>query len=335
VPGLRLVKEALREGVSVPRPGRRPSVARAARAAGRPSPALPALPAARWCRLLRRATLGAVQRQFRQVDVFTETPYRGNPVAVVLDADGLTDEQMQRFAHWTNLSETTFVLPPDEAGADYRVRIFMPGGELPFAGHPTLGTCHAWLEAGGQPARAGVVTQQCAAGLIAIRQTEAGLAFAAPPLLRAGPVDESLLLRIASVLGISRSDVVDAQWADNGPGWVAVLLSSADAVLALQPGLVDLDLGVAGLYPPGSPQALEVRAFFPKDGATAEDPVTGSLNASLAQWLLGSGQLTAPYSVSQGTALGRRGRVHVSQDPDGAIWVGGGTVTCVYGLADL
>jgi PhzF family phenazine biosynthesis protein len=180
-----------------------------------------------------------------------------------------------------------------------------------------------------------VVTQQCAAGLIAIRQTEAGLAFAAPPLLRAGPVDESLLLRIASVLGISRGDVVDAQWADNGPGWVAVLLSSADAVLALQPGLVDLDLGVAGLYPPGSPQALEVRAFFPKDGATAEDPVTGSLNASLAQWLLGSGQLTAPYSVSQGTALGRRGRVHVSQDPDGAIWVGGGTVTCVYGLADL
>ena len=263
------------------------------------------------------------------------TPYRGNPVAVVLDGDGLTDEQMQRFAHWTNLSETTFVLPPAAAGADYRVRIFTPGGELPFAGHPTLGTCHAWLEAGGQPAGADVITQQCAAGLVPVRRTADGLAFAAPPLLRAGPVDESLRTQIAAVLGLSKPDIIDAQWADNGPGWVAVLLQDAAAVLALRPGLTDLELGVAGRYPPGSPQALEVRAFFPKDGATVEDPVTGSLNASLAQWLLGSGQLTAPYQVSQGTALGRQGRVHISQDPDGIIWVGGGTVTCVSGSVNL
>jgi PhzF family phenazine biosynthesis protein len=276
-----------------------------------------------------------VTRQFRQVDVFTDTPYLGNPVAVVLGAKGLSDEQMQSFARWTNLSETTFVLPPRDRGADYWVRIFTPGGELPFAGHPTLGTCHAWLEAGGHPASPDVITQECGAGLVAIRRTEAGLAFAAPPLLRSGPVDEETTARVTKELNIARDDVVDIQWADNGPGWIAVLLSSADAVLAVKPGTVDLDIGIAGPYPPGSPEALEVRAFSPQVGSAVEDPVTGSLNASVAQWLLGTGRVAAPYVASQGTALGRRGRVHISLDDDGQVWVGGGTITCITGTAEL
>jgi PhzF family phenazine biosynthesis protein len=272
-------------------------------------------------------------RPFRQVDVFTTEPYRGNPVAVVLDGEGLTDAQMQRFAHWTNLSETTFVLPATVADAHYRVRIFTPMAELPFAGHPTLGTCHAWRSS--VESAPETVVQECAAGLIKVRQTPDGLAFAAPPLLRSGPVDENLIVHIATLLHIERADIVEASWADNGPGWVAVMLVDAEAVLSVRPGLVDLDLGVVGPYPPGSPEAFEVRAFFPKDGATTEDPVTGSLNASLAQWLLGSGRVTAPYVASQGTALGRRGRVHISTDADGTIWVGGGTVTCVDGDVEL
>jgi PhzF family phenazine biosynthesis protein len=268
--------------------------------------------------------------QFRQVDVFTDTPYLGNPVAVVLGADGLSDEQMQQFANWTNLSETTFVLPPRDAGADYLVRIFTAARELPFAGHPTLGTCHAWLEAGGRPAGPDAVVQECAAGLITVRRTEVGLAFAAPPLVRSGPVDEQIAERVAQGLNVPRSDIVDIAWADNGPGWVAVLLASAEAVLAVKPGALDLDVGVAGPYPDGSPEALEVRAFTPVV-MSLEDPVTGSLNASLGQWLLGSGRLSSPYVASQGTALGRRGRVHVSQDDAGQVWVGGGTVTCITG----
>ncbi|HEV2239723.1 MAG TPA: PhzF family phenazine biosynthesis protein [Streptosporangiaceae bacterium] len=274
-------------------------------------------------------------RAFCQVDVFTTTPYLGNPVAVVLDADGLADEDMARFARWTNLSETTFVVPPDADGADYRVRIFTPAVELPFAGHPTLGTCHAWLSAGGTASRDGVIVQQCGAGLVPIRQTADGLAFAAPPLLRSGPVDDPLVDHLAVVLGIDQAAIVDSQWADNGPGWVAVLLGSAEEVLALRPNVTDLDVGVVGPYPAGSPQAFEVRAFFPVYGATAEDPVTGSLNASLAEWLLRTGRATAPYVVSQGTALRREGRVHISVDDAGAIWVGGGTVTCVTGQVDL
>jgi PhzF family phenazine biosynthesis protein len=273
-------------------------------------------------------------RPFAQVDVFTTTPYRGNPVAVVLDGESLAVEQMQRFAHWMNLSETTFVLPPTVPGADYQVRIFTPTAELPFAGHPTLGTCHAWL-AGDRTPAGDVVVQQCAAGLVTVRRTADGLAFAAPPLVRSGPVEEPLVEHIASILGIPRDGILDAEWADNGPGWAAVLLASAQAVLALRPGVVDLDLGVVGPYPPGSPEMFEVRAFFPKDGATAEDPVTGSLNASLAQWLLRTGRARVPYVASQGTALGRSGRVHVSSDPDGTIWVGGGTVTCVRGQVEL
>jgi PhzF family phenazine biosynthesis protein len=276
-----------------------------------------------------------VTRPFCQVDVFGSAPYRGNPLAVVLDGEGLSTEQMQRFAHWMNLSETTFVLPPSGEGADYQVRIFTPVAELPFAGHPTLGTCHAWLEAGGTPHRAGVIVQQCGAGLVTLRRTSDGLAFAAPPVLRDGPVDEGMLAHIAAVLRIDRAAIVDASWADNGPGWVAVMLASADAVLAVRPGAVDLDLGLVGAYPPGSPAAFEVRAFFPKDGVTTEDPVTGSLNASLAAWLLSSGYAQAPYVASQGTVLGRAGRVHISRDPGGTIWVAGATVTCITGQADL
>lgn len=274
-------------------------------------------------------------REFREVDVFTATPYRGNPVAVVLDAEGLSTDEMQRFAHWTNLSETTFVLPPSMPGAHYRVRIFTPVAELPFAGHPTLGTCHAWRSAGGTPGPADMITQECGAGLVTVRRDADGLAFAAPPLVRSGPVDEQLTRRLVAALGVERADVVDAQWVDNGPGWAAVLLANADAVLALRPGFVDLSVGVVGPHPLGSPQAFEVRAFFPKDGVLVEDPVTGSLNASLAQWLLGTDRASAPYVASQGTALGRRGRVHVSRDPDGTIWVGGGTVTCVTGQVEL
>ena len=274
-------------------------------------------------------------RPFSQVDVFTSVPYHGNPVAVVHDAAGLDTAEMQRFAHWMNLSETTFVLPPSTPGADYRVRIFTPTLELPFAGHPTLGTCHAWLEAGGSPRADDVIVQECTAGLITLRRTPAGLAFAAPPLIREGPVDDDLLQQVAEALRISRSDIVDAAWADNGPGWIAVLLASADQVLALKPGVTDLDLGVVGPHPPGSATAFEVRAFFPKDGVTVEDPVTGSLNASLAMWLLATGRATAPYVASQGTALGRSGRVHISRDADGTIWVAGDTVTCVSGQVRL
>jgi PhzF family phenazine biosynthesis protein len=276
-----------------------------------------------------------VKRAFRQVDVFSTGPLTGNPLAVVLDGDGLSDVEMQRFANWTNLSETTFLLRPSAAEADYAVRIFTPVLELPFAGHPTLGSCHAWLGSGASPKRPDVIVQECAAGLIRIRRSDDSLAFEAPPLIRSGPVEESLVGHAAEVLGIGRGDIVDAQWADNGPGWLAVLLESADAVRALHPGFVDFDLGVVGPYPKGSDAGFEVRAFFPKDGSTVEDPVTGSLNASLAGWLLATGRATAPYVVSQGTALGRRGRVQISKDHEGTIWVGGKTTSCIQGQVDL
>jgi PhzF family phenazine biosynthesis protein len=274
-------------------------------------------------------------RPFTQVDVFTSAPYRGNPLAVVLDGDGLPAAEMQRFAHWMNLSETTFVLPPADPAADYRVRIFTPGAELPFAGHPTLGTCHAWLGAGGTPRQPDVIVQECQAGLVRVRRTADGLAFAAPPVLRDGPLDAELLAQVASALRIDRSAIVDASWADNGPGWIAVLLDSAEAVLAVRPGDTDLFLGLAGPYPAGSPAAFEVRAFFTKDGGIAEDPVTGSLNASLAAWLLRTGRATAPYVASQGTVLGRAGRVYISRDDAGTIWVAGGTVTRISGQVYL
>jgi predicted PhzF superfamily epimerase YddE/YHI9 len=203
------------------------------------------------------------------------------------------------------------------------------------AGRPAGSRHRGGLHPGSGPADVGDAPPACGAGLVPLRQTADGLAFAAPPLLRSGPVEEPLVEHVAAVLGIDRAEILEAEWADNGPGWVAVLLGSADAVLALRPGVVDLDVGVVGPYPPGSPQAFEVRAFFPKNGATAEDPVTGSLNASLAQWLLRTGRASAPYVASQGTALGRSGRVHISRDSDDTILVGGGTVTCVTGQVEL
>jgi PhzF family phenazine biosynthesis protein len=275
-----------------------------------------------------------MQRPFRQVDVFGGEALLGNPVAVVLDGDGLDEDAMQRLAQWTNLSETTFVLPPSGPDADYRVRIFTPASELPFAGHPTLGTCHAWLEIGSRP-RSDPIVQECAAGLIPIRSTDDGLAFAAPPLVRSGPVQADLLTRIAAMLRIDPGEIVDSQWVDNGPGWVAVLLSDAQAVLDLAPANDELNVGVVGPHPLGRDPQFEVRAFFPVDGATREDPVTGSLNASLAGWLLASGRATAPYTAAQGTALGRRGRVHISVDDTGAVWVAGATQTAIAGTVEL
>jgi PhzF family phenazine biosynthesis protein len=271
------------------------------------------------------ARLRDMSRAFMQVDVFTTEPYRGNPVAVVLDAEGLTTEQMQRFANWTNLSETTFVTGSEVA--DYKVRIFTTEQELPFAGHPTLGTCHAWLGDSDQE----VIVQECGAGLIEIRRMDGHLAFAAPPLIRSGPVDEPDIQHAADVLNITREEILDATWADNGPGWMAVLLEDADAVLALKPGFVDFDLGVVGRSGTG----WELRALFPHNGATIEDPVTGSLNASVAGWLLETGRATAPYVAHQGTAIGRAGRIHVSQDADGTVWVGGGTLTLISGEVTL
>lgn len=274
-------------------------------------------------------------RPFRQVDVFTAEPLLGNPVAVVHDADGIDEAQMQAFARWTNLSETTFLLPPTDPGADYRLRIFTPSMELPFAGHPTLGSAHAWLEAGGVPAGDRLV-QECGVGLVELRQAEGRLAFAAPGLLRSGPVEEELVERIVVALGLTRDDVLDIAWADNGPGWVGVRLRSAEDVLALTPDFMSLpvDVGVVGPWPEGSECAVEVRAFVPHAAGITEDPVTGSLNASLAQWLAGT-VLPASYTAAQGTAIGRRGRVHVTTDDDGTIWVGGDTLTTIHGTVTL
>jgi PhzF family phenazine biosynthesis protein len=276
-----------------------------------------------------------ISRRFVQVDVFTDVPYTGNPVAVVLDSEGLDTRTMKRFARWTNLSETTFVLPPEDSAADYRLRIFTPAGELPFAGHPTLGSAHAWLAAGGVARDTNMLVQECGAGLVRVQRSDTEMAFAAPPLRRSGPVDPELVTHLSEVLDLDPNDIVDTQWVDNGPGWVGVLLDSAESVLALRTRDLDLDVGVVGPYPPGAPEAFEVRAFFPVDGRTVEDPVTGSLNASLAGWLLEAGRATTPYVARQGTALGRLGRVHVRRDPDGTLWTGGGTVTCIQGHAEL
>ncbi|TNM39428.1 PhzF family phenazine biosynthesis protein [Nocardioides albidus] len=279
---------------------------------------------------------GTTTREFRQVDVFTHVPLLGNPVAVVHGAEGMSEEEMQRFARWTNLSETTFLLQPTDPAADYRLRIFTTETELPFAGHPTLGSAHAWLEAGGSPAGDRVV-QQCGVGLVELRRDAGRLAFAAPDLLRSGPVDEELAARIATALGIERADVLDIAWADNGPGWVGVRLASAEQVLALRPSYADLpvDVGVVGPHPDGEECAVEVRAFVPHAAGIAEDPVTGSLNASLAQWLTADGTLPPSYVAAQGTVIGRRGRVHVDTDADGTIWVGGDTLTTIRGTVAL
>ncbi|CAN5498325.1 PhzF family phenazine biosynthesis protein [soil metagenome] len=281
-------------------------------------------------------------RRFTQVDVFGAKPVSGNPLAVVIDAEGLSTDEMQRIARWTNLSETAFLLPPTSPEADYHVRIFTLARELPFAGQPTLGSCHAWLTFGGEARNPNKIIQECGAGLVPIRRDNRGLAFAAPPLIRSGPVDVEYAKLVARVLGIDRNEIIDIEWADNGPGWVAVLLADAERVLALEPdassyqGDASLDIGAVAPYPAGSECAFEVRAFFTDErGTIREDPVTGSLNASLAQWLLGSGRATAPYVASQGTRLGRTGRPRIDQDADGTIWVGGSTVTIIDGDIDL
>lgn len=273
---------------------------------------------------------------FRQVDVFAGARFRGNPVAVVHHADALDDETMARFARWTNLSETTFLLRPSDPAADYRLRIFTPERELPFAGHPTLGSAHAWTEAGGVE-RGPDIVQQCGAGLVRVRREGAHLAFAAPPLLRAGPVEEALLATLARGLGIARDEIVASNWVDNGPGWVAVMLRQRDTLLALRPDaslLAGLDLGAVAPFDAardGTEAAFEVRAFAFAAGV-GEDPVTGSLNAGLAQWMIGAGLAPDSYVVSQGTAIGRVGRVHVRRAA-GEIWVGGATSTLLLGEA--
>ena len=276
-----------------------------------------------------------MKRRFIQVDVFGETPYRGNPLAVVVDAEGLTTAAMQKFAKWTNLSETTFLLPPTQASADYKVRIFTPTEELPFAGHPTLGSAHAWLANGGVSKSEDIVVQECGVGLVTVRRDGNLLSFAAPPLLRSGPVDEALILEAAMSLGITRTSIIDAAWIDNGPGWLGILLASAQEVLAIQPNAMKLTLGVAGAYSPQSKFAYEVRAFYSSNGITFEDPVTGSLNASLAQWLIHSGRFSAPYLASQGSAIGYAGVVHIEADTSHDIWIGGNVVTCITGDVEL
>ncbi|WP_261164793.1 PhzF family phenazine biosynthesis protein [Microbacterium sp. Marseille-Q6965] len=271
---------------------------------------------------------------FRQVDVFSPEPLLGNPVAVVHDADGLSDEQMATFARWTNLSETTFLLSPSRPEADYRLRIFTPGGELPFAGHPTLGSAHAWLEAGGTPA-GDVIVQECGVGLVTLRRSGDRLAFAAPALRRSGPVDETLVVAIAAALGAPREAILEAAWCDNGPGWVGVRLADAETVLALAPDFAALpaDVGVVGPYPQGSECAIEVRAFCRPVMGLGEDPITGSLNAAIGQWLAGS-FLPNAYVAAQGTALRRRGRVHVSREGE-TVWVAGDTLTTIRGELSL
>ena len=301
------------------------------------------------------------QRFFKQVDVFTAKPYLGNPLAVVLDGSGLDDAAMRRFARWTNLSETTFVLPPTQSAADYRLRIFTPGGELPFAGHPTLGSCHAWLESGGQPKSKEFIVQECAKGLVNIRR-DAGsnrLAFASPSLTRTAPSPAQLAL-VASALGIKSAQITAAQLLDNGPVWLGLLLDSPETVLQLLPdhqqlAKLNMKVGAAGIYvSPASPliaranreaQAfvqqkpdvmpdLEVRAFAACMGVN-EDPVTGSLNASLAQWLIADGYMPDHYTASQGVCMSRAGQVDLQRDEvsdsAGQVWVGGQSVTCIDG----
>jgi len=289
-----------------------------------------------------------VPRGFSQVDVFgpdpgSSGPFRGNPVAVVHAADGLSEEEMARFGNWTNLSETTYLLPPTSAGADYRLRIFTPTAEIDFAGHPTLGSAHAWLAAGGVPRRSDVVIQECAAGLVRVRvPDEPGgrLAFAAPPLVRGGPLDDATFSQVLVALRVSTDEVIGAAWVDNGAGFLGVHLADAAAVLALAPDFTafgGLEIGVIGTYPPAERERLgvdvEVRSFVPSFNIP-EDPVTGSLNAGLAQWLIGAGALPSSYVASQGTCLGRAGRVYVDEVDDD-IWVGGATRTMIRGTVDL
>lgn len=275
-------------------------------------------------------------RRYSEVDVFSATAYRGNALAVVHDAEGLSTADMQQFANWTNLAETTFLLAPTDPLAAYRVRIFTASEELPFAGHPTLGSARAWLESGGTVGRSGVIMQECEAGLVPVRVTDDRLAFEAPPLTRYEAIDESRLQRVASVLGVRREHILDSSWIVNGPRWMGIRLASAQAVLALRPDpnlLDDLEIGVVGPHAPGAETQFEVRAFFGGD-AVWEDPVTGSLNAGLARWMSDTGVASWNYIASQGTVLGREGRVHIDIE-DGSIWVGGQATLCIEGTVRL
>ncbi len=275
-------------------------------------------------------------RKYSEVDVFSPTAYLGNPLALVHDAEGLTSEEMQRFAKWTNLAETTFLLQPEDPAADYRVRIFSAAQEFPFAGHPTLGSAYAWLEAGGVPKNNGTIVQECGAGLVAVRVENQRLAFAAPPLTRFEPVEESLVHKVAEALGVSRERIVDASWLVNGPEWIGVRLSTAQEVLTLDPDPADLGtlcLGVVGPHLPGHDTQFEVRAFVGGDPVW-EDPVTGSLNAGLAQWMTATGVADRRYIAAQGTVIGYQGRVHVAIE-NGEIWVGGDVTSCVQGEVNL
>ncbi|MGW6282334.1 PhzF family phenazine biosynthesis protein [Kribbella sp. NPDC055071] len=276
-------------------------------------------------------------RSFLQVDVFSTSPYGGNPVGVVLDGTDLTDEQMQRVARWTNLSETTFVLPPTVPEADYRLRIFTPGDELPFAGHPTLGSAHAWLDAGGVPQHAGRIVQECAAGLIAVRRADDVLSFAAPPRVREGALDDDYLQQIIKAFGIAPDQVVAHQWVDNGPGWAVIRLATADEVLALEPDLSLIPtamVGAIGAHPDGATHQFELRTFAPAVGVP-EDPACGSMNAGVGQWLTSTGAAPDSYRVSQGTRVGRAATIEVSADADGTIWVSGGTTVCIRGTITI
>ena len=275
-------------------------------------------------------------RRFVQVDVFTAAPLKGNALAVVVDGAGLSDDEMAAFARWTHLSETTFLLPPTDPAADYRVRIFTPGGELPFAGHPTLGSAHAWLASGGDPKRPGEVVQQCEIGLVRVRHGGTRFAFAAPPLRRSGPVDAAGRAQVLTSLRISPEALLDLVWVDNGPGWMAARLADAASVLALRPDFAamgSLKLGVVGPHPTGGEVQFEVRAFVPGLGP-AEDPVTGSFNAGLALWLQAAGLAPDRYTAAQGAALGCAGRVHVSREAD-ATWIGGDVLPLIHGQVRL
>lgn len=276
-------------------------------------------------------------RGFAQIDVFSTSPYRGNPVAVVLDGQGLTDEEMQRLARWTNLSETTYLLPPTVTEADYRLRIFTPQGELPFAGHPTLGSARAWLDGGGVPRHADRIVQQCAAGLVTVRGGDGVLSFAAPPLVRDGALDDACLRQIVAAFGIDRERVVAHQWVDNGPGWAVLQLPTAEEVLALEPDLSlipDAMVGAIGAHPHGSPHDFEMRTFAPRCGV-AEDPACGSMNAAVGLWLTSTGAAPSAYRVSQGARLGRAATIEISTGTDGTVWVSGATTVCVRGTIAL
>ena len=280
-----------------------------------------------------------MNKPYKTVDVFTQEAFSGNPLAVIFNADDLSTEDMQHITQWMNLSETVFLQKPVHPEADYKVRIFTLTQELPFAGHPTLGSCHAWLENGGESKSNDYIMQECGAGLIKIKRDQKNLAFGAPPMIRSGVVSEDDLSMASRILGIKKNEIKASNWIDNGPGWMGILLHSAEQVLNLEPKSNPedhFDIGVIGMYPEGSECQLELRALFNnQNGSLVEDPVTGSLNASTAQWLMSTGHAADSYIASQGTCMQRKGRVYLSKDSMGVVWVGGHSTTRVNGKINL